>query len=77
MSQSPRSLPTGLLLSETDLSQKSSSLFDIEADSSFGNTVSVSAGPRDGHGDALNALKSSHSDIYDSIGERIAHRKGI
>ena len=62
------SMPTGFLLSVIDQSQKSESLFDIEADSSFSNIGSETMA---GHGDALNDLKPSRSDIYDSIGELV------
>lgn len=61
-------MPTGFLLSVIDQSQKSESLFDIEADSSFSNIGSEAMA---GHGDALNDLKPSRSDIYDSIGELV------
>jgi hypothetical protein len=62
------SIPLGYLLSGTDQSQKSESLFDIEADSSFNNT-STGSEAVEGQVGALNDLKPSHSDIYDSIGE--------
>jgi hypothetical protein len=66
--KSLRSIPLGYLLSGTDQSQKSESLFDIEADSSFNNT-STGCEAMEGQVGALNDPKPSHSGIYDSIGE--------